>query len=120
GLPGAGWDGKTTRLAEADTKDGKTALVGKITDPAGQAPAKDITGSIADGVLTGEVDNRTSTFKRINRTSPTVGAKPPEGAIVLFDGTSADEWKNGKIVEGHLLNNGIYSKREFKDFKAHV
>jgi hypothetical protein len=120
GLPGAGWDGKTTRLADAITKDGKTVFVGKITDPAGKAPAKDIKGSISEGVLTAEEDDRTSTFKRIIRTSPTLGAKPPQGAIVLFDGTSADEWKGGKVVEDMLLNNGIYSKRQFKDFKAHL
>ena len=37
GLPGAGWDGKITRVADAQTKDGKTVFVGKITDPAGEA-----------------------------------------------------------------------------------
>jgi hypothetical protein len=120
GLPGAGWDGKTTRFADAITKDGQTVLVGKITDPVGKTPAKDIKGGISEGVLTAEVDGRTSTFKRLTRVSPTLGAKPPAGAIILFDGTSADEWKGGKLVEGSLLNNGIYSKREFKDFKAHL
>jgi hypothetical protein len=120
GLPGAGWDGRITRLADAQTKDGKAVFVGKLTDPAGEEPAKDIKGNISGGVLTVEVDERTSTFNRLVRTSPTVGAKAPQGAIVLFDGTSAQEWKDGKIVEGNLLNNGIYSKRPFKDFKAHL
>jgi hypothetical protein len=120
GLPGAGWDGKITRFAEAETKDGKTVLAGKITDPAGNAPPKDVQGSIADGVLTAQVDGRSSAFKRLVRTSPTLGAKPPEGAIVLFDGSSADAWKGGKLVEGNLLGNGVYSKNEFKEFKAHV
>ena len=120
GLPGAGWDGKTTRFAEAQTADGATTISGKFTDPVGKMPAKDVKGTIADGAMSMTVDERTAAFKRVLRASPTVGAKPPEGAIVLFDGTSADEWKNGKLVEGNLLNNGIYSKRQFKDFKAHV
>jgi hypothetical protein len=120
GLPGAGWDNNITRLAKAETKDGKTVFVGKLTDPAGQDSDKDIKGSIANGVVTVEVDGKTSTFKREVRTSPTLGAKPPAGAIVLFDGTNADEWKGGKLIEGNLLNNGIYSKRQFKDFKAHL
>jgi hypothetical protein len=120
GLPGAGWDGHITRLVDAETKDGKTVFVGKLTDPAGEAPPKDVQGNISGGVLTTQVDEHTSTFKRVNRTSPTLGAKPPAGAIVLFDGTSANEWKGGKIVERNLLNNGIYSNREFKDFKAHI
>lgn len=120
GLPGAGWDGKILRFADAETKEGKTVLTGKLTDPAGKDPAKDVKGTIEDGVLTVVVDDNTSTFKRLVRTSPTLGAKPPEGAIVLFDGSNADEWKGGKIVEDKLLNNGIYSKREFKDFKAHI
>ena len=120
GLPGDGWDGKTTRIAHAVTKDGRTIISGKITDPANKVAAKDISGSISQGDLTATVDERTSTFKRLIRHSPTLGAKPPKDAIVLFDGTNADEWKGGKVVEGKLLNNGIYSKRQFKDFKAHL
>jgi hypothetical protein len=120
GLPGAGWNGKITRFADAVTKDGKTVLVGKLTDPVGKAPERDIKGTIADGIMTVEDDGKTATFKRLIRTSPTLGAKPPQGAIILFDGTSADEWKGGQIVEDKLLNNGIDSKRQFKDFKAHL
>jgi hypothetical protein len=122
GLPGAGWDGKSVRLAQAETKDGQTALYGKLTDPAPKAKGapKDISGTIADGVMMVTVDDKTSTFKRIVRKSEKEGARPPEGAIVLFDGTSADQWKGGKLVEGNLLNMGVYSKQEFKDLKAHI
>jgi hypothetical protein len=119
GLPGAGWDGKRLRFAQAETRDGQTALYGKLTNPDSKEKGtpKDISGTIAHGTMTVTVDDMTSTFKRILRKSPTEGATPPEGAIVLFDGTNADQWKGGKLVEGHLLNMGIYSKREFKDLK---
>jgi hypothetical protein len=120
GLPGAGWDGNITRLADAETRDGKTVFTGKVTDPAGNEQPKDIKGTIAGGVITTDVDDKTFTFNRLVRSSPTLGAKPPPGATILFDGKSADEWKGGKLVEDNLLNNGIYSKREFKDFKAHL
>jgi len=122
GLPGDGWDGKKVRLAQAETKDGQTGFVGKVTNPNPQAkdPPHDIKGTIGNGELTVMVEDVSGTLKRVIRKSPTEGAKPPDGAIVLFDGTSADQWKGGKLIDGNLLNNGIYSKREFKDLKAHI
>ncbi len=39
---------------------------------------------------------------------------------MLFDGTNADEWEGGKIVEDHLLNNGIKSKQKFGSCTFHV
>ena len=58
-------------------------------------------------------------MKRSERAVSTLGAKPPEGALVLFDGTNADAWKNGKIEDG-LLMAGTTSKQAFKDFKLHL
>jgi hypothetical protein len=117
GLPGAGWDGKTQEKATARTEGSKTVITGKA-----------LNGEIAGGTLTGKAklgDAQTSfTLKRVERKSPTLGARPPEGAVILFDGTSADGWERGKLVEGNLLSplapGNIVSKKAFKDHKIHL
>ncbi len=63
-------------------------------------------------------------FKRTRRSSPTLGAKPPRGAVVLFDGTkqSLDKhWKQGaRITDDGLLMEGCTSIDTFADYSIHV
>lgn len=78
-------------------------------------------GTIADGVIEGtDKDGNKHKLTRTERKSPTLGAKPPEGAIVLFDGTSADQWDGGKMTPDGLLAMGVKSKRAFQGGALHV
>jgi hypothetical protein len=59
-------------------------------------------------------------LKKVERKSPTLGAEPPPGAIVLFDGRSADKFIRGKITEGNLLAADCESKEKFGDHRLHI
>lgn len=111
GLPGDGWDKSDKHEAEGETKDGVTTVIGEKANAA-----------IKDGVLT-VTDKNGNELGKINRTerkSPTLGAKPPEGAVVLFDGKNADEFLGGKVTEDGLLMQGVTSKRKFQSATIHL
>jgi hypothetical protein len=115
GLPGAGWD-----------KSPKTEIEGKRTENGDIVFINKDNGwvyTISKGTLTIKTDNnQTYTMTKTNRVSPTLGAKPPQGAIVLFDGSNCDAWQGGHFDElgRKLLAAGCKSKQSFKDFILHV
>jgi len=78
-------------------------------------------GGIENGEITGtNEENKTWKLKKTERKSPTLGAKPPEGAKVLFDGTNADAWQGGKVDARGLLQAGTKSKEKFGDCTLHI
>ena len=110
GLPGDGWDEKTRTEADGQIKDGAiTLIIDKNTI------------TIHDGVLTlNSVKGETlGTLKKVCRISPTLGEKPPAGAVVLFDGTSADAFMGGRVKDGLLLE-GTTTKQKFQSYKIHL
>ncbi len=113
GLPGAGWESGNARTKlRGEIKDGKT----EVRDEAGKT-----TATLSKDVLTLTTpDGKTQKLLQVTRESPTLEAKPPEGAIVLFDGSSTDEWENGKMVDSHLQATNTTSKRQFRDYKLHL
>lgn len=83
---------------------------------------------LKDGKLTGTFkgDLGEGTFEaaRSQRKSPTLGAKPPAGAVVLFDGQPGPGWesftwpvKDGVMEVG---KGNIRAKEQLKDFRLHV
>lgn len=117
GLPGAGWDGKQGEQVEAGLQDGFVTFRGEH----GIA----VTGHGAMVVLSPEGE-QIAVLKKVERRSPTLGMAPPEGAVVLFDGSGVDNWVRHRhggpanMTEDGLLMQGSNSKQSFGDHKLHV
>lgn len=111
GLPGNSQSHKDI-LFEAD---------GKLDDGAVKFQNDEITISVSDGELRVENSNgkQVATIKRVVRKSPTLGAKPPEGALVLFDGSNGDAFTGSQVDDGLLLAN-CSSKQKFGDHTLHL
>jgi hypothetical protein len=121
-------DGKTTPvLMIADLAKNKVEFSGKV-DVAGTACSVEM--KIAGPKLTGKISGKgapgTFEMARVEKKPPTLGAKPPEGSVVLFDGKNLDAWKPTEepwaIVDGamEVRKGSIVSKQEFGDQKLHL
>ncbi len=113
GLPGAGWDNATKAEAKAKTEGDQTTASG--AGWSAQIAGETMTGKTAKG--------ESFTLKKTVRRSPTLGAKPPAGAVVLFDGTNTDAWAKGKLEQrGFLcvLPDQPITKQSFGDFTLHL
>jgi len=113
GLPGLGWTRGKTR----------TPLTGGRTDGGVALSSADgrISATIRDGrIRLGREGEKEVTLPRIERSSPTSGAKPPKDAVVLFDGSSAEQWQNGTVEQGMLAAANCTSKQGFGDYFLHI
>ena len=126
GLPGAGWDGRS-RFYLKGQRDGKTTRLEGVHGERLKFPNQNFQATIRDGQLTGNAlmflnhaRKPALRCRRVLRTAPTLGAKPPADAVVLFDGSSTDQWIDGNIVDENLLAEGARSKRTFRNYHMHL
>ncbi len=109
-LPGTGAEAE--KKAELDAQREGDRVVFKNDDWQGE---------IVDGAIHGtNKDGKAFELRRIERQSPTLGAKPPAGAIVLFDGTNTDAWQNGRLTPEGWLQCGVKTVRDLGSGTYHV
>jgi hypothetical protein len=111
GLPGDGWDGEVAVAGEGERQGDQTTFKSE------RGSAKLVDGKL---VVSNRQGAKLGSLERVVRKSPTLGAEPPEGAIVLFDGKSADAFDGGRLTDDGLLRNGATSKRKFQDCTVHL
>lgn len=97
------------------------------------------TGAISGGHFKAQNGSDSFDLQHIVRSSPSMGAKPPAGAVLLFDGSDMNAWSKMKEKEWltedgpsqwHLVPGGamevvprsgsLISKRQFGDARIHV
>jgi hypothetical protein len=122
GLPGDGWDGKTI-IQKAPSTDDSTPDDARLDG--GKVVIDQVYHAVCDGqTITGQTESgQRFELKRVGRHSPTLGAPPPRGALVLFDGSNTDEWQPGAVMTSRqwiTSAKGATTKRKFQDFTLHV
>ncbi len=126
GLPGAGWD-EVTRFHFRGELDGNTARCVGVHGERLKFENENFRAIVDGDVCHGEartflnvVQDPSFELRKVTRVSPTLGARPPDGAIVLFDGTNVNEWVDGRLADGNLLDVGTDSKRRFRSHSFHL
>ncbi len=118
GLPGAGWDRETKSKLSGQRDEQGVTLVGG-----------DVTLQLAsDGSQWRAVVQRNGapigTLRKIFRISPTMGASPARGAVVLFGGGDPEHLENATATADGLINvlqsrGGFWTKDPVGDFRLH-
>jgi hypothetical protein len=134
-------------LRQFDTRAPKLAVLagersGNTVTFSGQQDGTTWTGTISGNSFRGQTTGAHSAefrLSRVKRLSPTLGAKPPKDAVVLFDGTRLDAWvpikpdhsgprDDGAPCRWKLLDSGvmevrgggIISRHAFTDHQLHL
>ena len=108
GLPGAGWDRtERVRAPGARRDDGRVTFEGAVQL------------AYEGGALVGTMPEGTPVkLGPFERRSPTLGARPPPGAVIVFRGSTRNV--DGEVDGDGNLKAGASSRDEFRDFDLHL
>ncbi len=116
GLPANGWNqstpwrfsgGKTGNEVVLNQRGGSGSLI-FADDGNGFWYLKDASNRLVAGLI------------NVTRQSPTLGARPPAGATVLFDGETISGLSQAKRKDNGTLNVGFITEQPVGDFDLHV
>lgn len=111
GLPGSGYDGSPFHKLSGNRSGEQVALnsdkVVVYLQAGFAAVAKTPAGQ------------RLGFLQPVKRVSTTMGAAPPAGAIILFDGKNTDNLVDAKVTADGLLEVGTETKKTFQSFTLH-
>ncbi len=120
GLPGDGWSAPT-KIKGTGTRSGTGAdavVKIEVRDDGGQAYKSEIRGG--EILVLGPDGKPAAKLAKKVRKSPTLGAAPPADAVVLFNGTSADKFADGRLSPDGLLMEGTTTKEAYGDSTWHL
>lgn len=111
GLPGAGWKRGQGRLRLDAKRQGQATTI----------TGEGLQGTIADGRLT-LAGRGTAKLQRTERTSPTLGLRPPAGAVLLFGDANQgkENWVGGHLSPLGYLIGDAESRQKFGDATVHL
>lgn len=115
GLPGEGWDLDRNTITRVNGERAAGEKAAKFS--------KDDISATVDGrgiLVTNLQGERVLEMNRASRQSPTLGAKPPPGALVLFDGKDNNHFPGSKVTADGLLEQGATSSDKLGDGTLHV
>jgi hypothetical protein len=117
GLPAESWRRGDPLFRLQGKREGEVTRLegGTVRDQA-------VSGELVGGKMTlTRADGRTERLRRIERKSVTLEAKPPAGAIVLFDGQSAEKFDHPEhLTPLKTLESGVTSKDQFGSCRLHL
>ncbi len=136
GLPGQGWDRSMPRFfGSAELKEGKLEITGIKMDIPEKGDAREVVfddeqkakckmSAWRDGgkIIFRQGDKECEAVK-LERKSPTLGEKAPEGAWVIFDGTNTDSFEGNTELNpktGALFSELVVKPFENRPYKLHL
>jgi len=109
GLPGAG-AGPGLPASATGRDDGQAVTL-----------TGDFDGTVKDGTLRVKTaKGESAVLRKLERVSPTLGAGPPPGAVVLFGAPDLAAFASGKLDPRGFLAAGAKTRERFGSFTLHV